>query len=317
MTTPHRIIIDADTGIDDALAIMYALNAPDIRVEGITTVFGNIDVEQATENTLRLIELCQPGYEVPVAKGAAAPLARDYDGPVAYVHGNNGVGDAVLAPSSQQIVPEHAAEFIIKQAHANPGEITLVMVGRMTNLSLALSKDPSIQDKFKEVVIMGGNVLAPGNVTPVSEANLHGDPEAAKHVFESELPLKIVTLDVSMKTLLRRSHLDVLERCAAPDRQKQIAFMKESMEIYFHFYHQSNNFVGACPLHDPLAVMVAVNPGLVRTQQFKATIDCGSGETAGMIVVDRRAKPNVGREMSFCMEVDAEQAVNQFMAVFV
>ena len=316
MTANHRIIIDADTGVDDALAILYAMYAPEINIEGITTVFGNTDVEQATDNTLRLIKLCNVGYYIPVAKGAAAPLKREYRGPVVHVHGENGIGNAVIPKSEQQPLAESAAEFLIRKANENPGEIILVMVGRMTNLALALQMDPSIAGKFKKVVIMGGTVLAPGNVTPVSEANLHGDPEAAAIVFESEVPLTVVGLDVTMKTRLTYAHLDLLDKLAAPDKRDMLNFLRQSLGVYFNFYRESNYFVESCPLHDPLAVLVAVNPSLVQTQTFKATIDCGSGLTAGMIMTDRRARASVGRDIQFCMQVDADRAVGQMLAAW-
>ncbi|MFD1954721.1 nucleoside hydrolase [Paenibacillus thailandensis] len=316
MSQTHRIIIDADTGIDDALAILYAIHAPEIKLEGLTTTFGNTDVDQATDNTLRLLKLCGKETEIPVAKGAAGPLKREYEGPVVNVHGHNGIGDAVIPKSDQQPLPVSAAEFLVRMANDNPGEITLVMVGRMTNLALALQMDPSIARKFKKVVIMGGTVLAPGNVTPVSEANLWGDPEAAAAVFESEVPLTVVGLDVTMKTRLTYEHLHLLDR-KAPERNKaMVQFLHDSLGVYFDFYRQSNYFAESCPLHDPLAVLVAVNPSLVKTQTFKATIDCGHGLTAGMIVTDRRARATEGRDIQFCMEVDADRAVGQMLSAW-
>ncbi|QAY65995.1 nucleoside hydrolase [Paenibacillus protaetiae] len=316
MTATHRMIIDADTGIDDALAILYAIYAKEIQLEGITTTFGNTDVEQATDNTLRLIKLCNPGYEIPVAKGAAGPLKRDYEGPVVAVHGHNGIGDAIIPKSEQQPLAMSAAEFLVSKANENPGEITLVMVGRMTNLALALQLDPSIAGKFKKVVIMGGTVLAPGNVTPVSEANLWGDPEAAAVVFESDVPLTVVGLDVTMKTRLTYEHLHLLDRQAPAEHKQLVQFLHDSLRVYFNFYRESNYFAESCPLHDPLAVLVAINPSLVQIQTFKATIDCGNGATAGMIVTDRRARASLGRDVQFCMEVDADRAVGQMLSAW-
>lgn len=316
MTATHRMIIDADTGIDDALAILYAMYAPEIKLEGLTTIFGNTDVEQATDNTLRLIKLCNRENEIPVAKGAAAPLKREFSGPAVAVHGQNGIGDAVIPKSDQQPLPISAAEFLVQKANENPGEITLVMVGRMTNLALALQLDPAIAGKFKKVVIMGGTVLAPGNVTPVSEANFWGDPEAAAIVFESELPLTIVGLDVTMETRLTYAHLNLLDRRAPEANKTLVQFLHDSLPVYYDFYRGSNYFAESCPLHDPLAVLVAVNPSLVKTQTFKATIDCGEGHTAGMIVTDRRARATEGRDIQFCMEVDADRAVGQMLAAW-
>ncbi|MGO4538288.1 nucleoside hydrolase [Paenibacillus sp. 2TAB19] len=316
MSNPLRMILDVDTGVDDAAAILFALLSPDIKVEGITTGFGNIDMEQATENTLRVIRLANCGYEVPVAAGAAAPLKRAFKGAVPHIHGHNGIGDADLPRSPQKLLEESAADFIIRMASENPGELTLVTVGRLTNLALALMKDPSVADKLKRVFVMGGTVFAPGNATPVSEANLHGDPEAAALVFESSVPLTVVGLDVTQKTRLSRSHLAYLSQHASEERQPIVKFLTESMEVYFDFYNKSNNFLGECPMHDPLAVLVALNPSLVQVQTLPAVIDCGSGLTAGMIITDRRVKPTVGRAVEICVEVDSERAIQQLLSVY-
>ncbi|MGO4106692.1 nucleoside hydrolase [Paenibacillus sp. YAF4_2] len=316
MSEKTHIILDVDTGIDDALAILYALLSPDIHVEGLTTGFGNIDVGQATENTLRLIKLANCGYEVPVAAGAAGPLKREYAGPVPHIHGHNGIGDAELPPSEQQPLKESAAEFIVRKAYEMPGQLVVVTVGRMTNLALALALDPAIASKIKKVVVMGGTVFAPGNVTPVSEANLWGDPEAAAQVFRSEVPLTIVGLDVTLQVRLSRSHLDQLRRLAPAQKQPIVDFLHVALERYFDFYLESNQYLGECPMHDPLAVLVAVNPSLVATREWHADIDCGQGHTAGMIITDRRVNPKVGRVITFCLEVEEDRALRQMLSVF-
>lgn len=309
-------MLDVDTGVDDAAAILFALLTPEIKVEGITTGFGNIGMEQATENTLRVIQLAGCRYEVPVAAGAAAPLDREFKGAVPHIHGNNGIGDAILPESPQRPLSESAADFIVRMAGEHPGELTLVTVGRLTNLAMALMKDPSVADKLKKVVVMGGAIYAPGNATPVSEANLHGDPEAAALVFESNVPLTVVGLDVTQKTRLTRAHLEYLSKHAPASKQPIIHFLTESMEVYFDFYNRSNNFLGECPMHDPLAVLVALNPSLVHIQPLPAVIDCGSGLTAGMVITDRRVRPNVGRLVDCCIEVDSERAIRQLLYAF-
>lgn len=316
MSNINRMLLDVDTGIDDALAILYALLSPAIKVEGITTGFGNTDVDQATENTLRVIQAANCGYEVPVAKGAAGPLKRIFPGAVPHIHGHNGIGDAVLPPSRTQALEESAAAFIVRKVNESPGELTLVTVGRLTNLALALELDPSIAFKFKKVVIMGGTVFAPGNITPVSEANLYGDPEAAAQVFESTLPITVVGLDVTQQTRLTKQHLSDLSRDVAPTKREVFDFMNAALRIYFDFYSFSNDFDGECPMHDPLAVIVAVNPSLVRTETIPAAIDCGDGYTAGMIITDRRVRAAVGRPVEFCLEVDQEKAIAELLSIF-
>jgi len=311
-----RMILDVDTGIDDALAILLALLSPDIKVEGLTTGHGNINADQATENTLRLIQLANCGYEVPVAKGADKPLEREYDGGVPHIHGSNGIGDAIIPETRQRPVTETAAQFIVRTVNENPGEITLVTVGRLTNLALALKLDPSIGSKCKKVIVMGGNVYVPGNATPLSEANLHGDPEAAAFVFASNAHITVVGLDISQQTRLTQAHLDLLNRQATEKNRDIIQFLNDSLDIYFDFYEQSNQFIRECPMHDPLAVLVAINPSLVKVEKLNAVIDTTSELNAGMIVTDRRVRSTVGRPINFCVDVDSARAMNELLSVF-
>lgn len=311
-----RIIIDCDTGIDDALAILYALKAPDVMVEGITTVFGNIDVIQAAENTMRLLALAAPGYEIPVALGASKALVRELGGFSTHVHGENGIGGVQLSPSSQRPVAETAAEFIVRLANEHPGEIVLVTLGRLTNLSLALDLDPGLHNKFKKVVAMGGTVFKPGNVTPVAEANLWGDPEAADHVFTSGLPVLMVGLDVTLKTLITAEHLELLDQYSKDENKAVIAFMKQSLEYYFKFYREANYLINGAPLHDPLALMAALQPDLLTTRQMKVRVETKGEHTSGMVVADLRAQPKVGDFIEVAVDVDAERAVGLFLSAF-
>lgn len=316
MKMQTRMILDVDTGIDDALAILFALLSPEIKLEGLTTGYGNIDVDQATENTLRLIKLANCGYEVPVAKGSAKPLEQEFKGGVPHIHGSNGIGNAIIPETSQRPIAESAAEFIVRTVNENPGEITLVTVGPLTNLAHALKLDPTIGRKMKKVVIMGGNVFVPGNVTPLSEANLHCDPEAAAFVFAADAPIMVVGLDVTQKTRLKQSHLDMLNRQATNSNRDIVNFLNDSLDIYFDFYQKYNHFIRECPMHDPLAVLVAINPSLVKVQTFNAIIDTESTLNAGMIVTDRRVRPSVGRPIDFCIDVDSDRAINELLAVF-
>ncbi|MFC3747800.1 nucleoside hydrolase [Paenibacillus sp. GCM10012306] len=312
-----RLILDVDTGIDDALAILYALKAPNVVIEGITTIFGNVDVEQATENTLRLLSLAQPGYEIPVAVGAGTALAKKTAGYATSVHGENGIGGVELASSSQQPVQETAAEFIVRIAKENPGEIVLVTLAHLTNLSQALELEPNLKNLLKKVVVMGGTVFRPGNKTPVAEANIWGDPEAADHVFTSGLPLTMVGLDVTQKTVITREHLNLLQRQGREENREIIAFMEESLTHYFKFYQEVNYFIESAPLHDPLALMVALQPDLVTTRQMKVRVECKGEHTAGMVVADLRPQPKVGEFIEVAVEVDTERAVGVFLSAFI
>ncbi|WNS46253.1 nucleoside hydrolase [Paenibacillus sp. MMS20-IR301] len=311
-----RMIIDCDTGIDDALAILYALRTPDVVVEGITTVFGNIDVQQAADNTLRLLALADPGYDIPVALGASRALVRELTGFSTHVHGGNGIGDVQLAPSRQAPVQETAAEFIVRMADENPGEIVLVTLGRLTNLSLALDMDPLLVSKLKKVVVMGGTIFKPGNVTPVAEANLWGDPEAADRVFTSGLPVLMIGLDVTLKTRITSEHLELLKRCGREENTAIIDFMEQSLGYYFKFYREANYLINSAPLHDPLALMAALHPDLVTTRRMKVRVERQGEFTAGMVVADLRAQPKEGTFIEVAVDVEAERAVGVFLSAF-
>ncbi|WP_338463322.1 nucleoside hydrolase [Brevibacillus borstelensis] len=316
MTDVIRMLIDADTGIDDSLAILHALKAPDVKVEGITTVFGNASVAQATDNTLRLIKLANPGYEVPVAMGAAKPLTREWAGPVSHVHGNNGIGDVDLPASEQQALSESAAQFIVRKANELGGELTLVTLGRLTNLAEALEIDPELPKKVKRVYIMGGTVFAPGNVTPKAEANFRGDPEAVAAVMKSGLKITMVGLDVTMKVRLTQQHLDAAAGYCRPENKPIVQYMNDALQHYFRFYWQVDNLMDACPTHDPLTVLVARMPWVVRTQTMKVSIETEGVYCAGSVVADLRTKPSEGHEIEVCVDVDAEKIPHHLLSVF-
>ncbi|MDQ6418784.1 nucleoside hydrolase [Paenibacillus sp. LHD-117] len=232
MTQAKKMIIDADTGIDDALAILYALKSPGIKVEGITTGYGNISVEQATDNTLRILRLAGMAYEVPVAQGAAKPLKRGMPEFATHVHGRNGIGDAEIPPSNQRPLEEKADDFIIRKSLELEGELIVVTLGRLTNLAQAVLKDPGLCRRIKHAYVMGGAVGVPGNVTPASEANIWGDPEAADIVLASGIPVTMVGLDVTLKTLLTGEHLDLLQRFRKEENVDIVDFIRQSHRFY-------------------------------------------------------------------------------------
>ena len=178
---PRKIIIDTDPGVDDALAIFLALRSRELDVIGLTTVFGNSNVDATTRNALNLLHIAGRG-DIPVARGAGVPLFIAPHGTAEWVHGDDAMGNiGWTAPLSPALQPHtlRAAEFIVQQVMAHPGEITLVPIGPLTNIALALQLEPRIAQHVREVVLMGGAVLAPGNVSPLAEANIHGAPHAA------------------------------------------------------------------------------------------------------------------------------------------
>ena len=198
---PEKIIIDTDPGVDDTIAICTALRSPELEVIGLTSVFGNTTGELTAQNALRLVELEGHG-DIPVARGSDVPLVFPLEKLGTWVHGADGMGNTNPPPPKGKVVSLTAAEFIIEKVRANPHEVTLVPVGPLTNLALALRLDPGIAELVKEVVIMGGVVANPGNMTPVAEANIYHDPHAADIVMAAGWPLVLVGLDVTHKTVL-------------------------------------------------------------------------------------------------------------------
>ena len=210
---PRRVIIDTDPGVDDALAILLALRSPELQVEAITPVAGNVPLEFTLPNALKLVEIAGR-TDVPVAGGARHPLVRKLV-TGEHVHGNNGLAGVEFPEPKIKPVAESAPEMIRKIVKANPGEITIVAVGPLTNVALALRADPDLAAKIKAIVIMGGS-LSGGNVTPAAEFNLYVDPEAARIVFDAGVPLTMVGLDVTRKVLFTDERLKVMETAKNP-----------------------------------------------------------------------------------------------------
>ncbi len=257
----EKIIIDADVGIDDAMAILFATASPELELLGITTVFGNASIENSTKNALYLMQ--RTGLNIPVAQGAHTPLAIPPEPPTDFVHGGNGLGD-IPVPDTLNAAPHElsAAEFIIQQSKLYPGEITLVPVGRMTNIALALKLDPTLPSRIKQVVIMGGAFEHPGNVTPVAEANIIGDPHAADVVFQADWDVVAIGLDVTTKVIVSDKDLQKLEK----DNPVPGGFIRDFSQFYLAFYRSVGVEEGFY-VHDPAALMYVVAPELFSTRE--------------------------------------------------
>lgn len=308
MAKPIRMILDVDTGIDDATAILYALRRPGIQLEAVTTVFGNIDVESATRNTLQVLELAgRP--EIPVAMGAARSLAMPYAHKASFVHGENGLGEVELPAPSTRPVAESAADLIIRMVRENPGEITLVPTGTMTNVALAIMQAPDIVPLFREIVLMGGAVLHPGNVTALAEANIYKDPEAARILFRSGAKVKLVGLDVTMQTLLSAAMIEQIATEGDNAAQVIMQMNRYYLQAYKGFYPE----IAGCALHDPLAVAVAEDPSLVTTQMMQLDVDCGHDAARGQTYADRRKVASIKPNVEVCLEVDADRFAKRFV----
>lgn len=259
----HKVIFDTDPGIDDAMALLFLAASPEVELIGITTTFGNGTIETTTRNALYLAQ--RFGIEAPVARGAGAPLVGAPADPPDFVHGGNGLGEVALPESiAREPDPRPAHKLIIDLVRANPGEVEIVAVGRMTNLALALREDPAIAALVKQVVIMGGafgvnGVL--GNVTPAAEANIWGDPLAADEVTGASWPLTMVGLDVTQQTRMPTPYL----RALANEAGEMGQFIWEISRFYEDFHLKGG--VDSIFVHDSSAVAFLLSPDLFQTRR--------------------------------------------------
>lgn len=267
ITAPRLVILDTDPGVDDALALLYLRARPDLKLLAITTVFGNADVETTTRNALWL--RAKLALDAPVHQGAGAPLARPRGPSPVHVHGENGLGDIDLSgPALPRAVSGAAHEAIIAQVRAHPGQVTIVAIGPLTNLALALRAAPDITGLVAEVVVMGG-AFARGNVTPYAEANLHNDPEAAADVLAASWSLTLVPLDATMPCVLT----DAAVREMA-DANETGRFVHDVTRGYAETYARHEGLDG-CVLHDVAALVRLTRPELfeVRSSPVAVTLD--------------------------------------------
>jgi purine nucleosidase len=306
-----RLILDVDTGIDDAMAILYALNRPGIRLEACTTTFGNTDVDTATKNTLSILELAGRA-DVPVARGSARSLLRPFVKAADHVHGPNGLGGVRLPEPRARPVGDHAADLIVRMARENPGAITLCPVGPLTNVALALSRAPDLASLLKEIVVMGSTIFHPGIQgipTPLADANFWNDAEAAQIVVRCGARVTLVGMDVTMKVLLTRP---MREAIAAGGEVG--ATMMRIADFYVGSYERMYPGIAGCGLHDPLAVAVAEDRSLATTERMCVDVELAGTLTRGQTVADRR-RTAAGRENAdVCLGVDVARFSDRFVA---
>lgn len=302
----QRIILDVDTGIDDALAIAYAAASPGLELLGITVTYGNTPLSNAVRNTHEMLR--RLGLAIPVFTGADGPLARvkTYSGAF---HGSDGLGETLKAADTVAASEVRASDYIVEQAHKLGKELVVVTTGPMTNLAEALMKDASIAGKLGRAVCMGGAVLTPGNVTKFAEANVFMDPEAANTVFDSGLPVTLVGLDVTRKTLL--TYEDMMRWRSSETGTGE--FFAAFTEFYLDAYKRHYPYLAGCALHDPLAVGIAWNPDWAQTvsMHLKAeTEEDSRGRTTENLFPLTGRRPNV----DVCVQVEAEAFMKDFFA---
>ncbi len=303
---PTKILIDTDPGIDDSMAILFALRSSELEVVGLTAVFGNTDVEITVQNALRLVEL-EGHAHIPVAEGAGVPLVIPPRSRGKLVHGDDGLGGANLPPPRGKPVNLHAASFIIETVLAHPGEITLVPVGPLTNLALAVRLEPRIAPLVKEVVLMGGAAAVRGNASPVAEANIHNDPHAAAIVFGAGWPLTMVGLDVTTQCIMSKDYLADLGRAGTLATDLIARIIPYYQRVHDHYY----GMAGATFTHDPSAIACVIDRSLFRIERLPMFLET-EGYCAGQTISDRYRQWGDLPEANVCLEVDAPRLRSLF-----
>lgn len=306
----YKMILDLDTGIDDALAIAYALATPEADLIGIIGSYGNVVTERGVQNSLDLLELL--GHpEVPVYLGAqhSSTTAHFDVMPVsAQIHGVNGVGEVELKTADRQLEAGSGVDFLVAAAHKYQQDLILVPTGPMTNLAAALDQDPAIADLIGNVTFMGGALTVPGNVTPVTEANINQDPEAADRVLRSSLPLTMVGLDVTTRTLLTTKETQSWRDLHTTAGEKYA----DIVDFYIDAYKVTSPHLGGCALHDPLAVAVAVEQSLVSTIYLNMKVDT-EAPFAGRTIGDETRINDPATQTQVAVNVDKDRFVAEFM----
>jgi len=317
---PMPVIVDTDGGVDDAVALIMALNSPQLDLKAITVVAGNVNVHQATTNVLRVLSIVAPDTLPVVAKGCEKPLEKP---PVnaLEIHGTDGLGklDRFKKADGTPLYPqltiepstENAVDLLLKAAQEYGDSLTIVTLGPLTNLATAMEKDSATLRKIGRIVIMGGAVTVPGNITAAAEFNFFVDPDAAQIVMESGISLTLVGLDVTMQAPLSRQVVeDNLRR--RPSKVSQ--FIADCTEIYMAFYRDHEDFYG-CYLHDPLAMAVAIEPSLVKTESLYMRVETQGRFTTGMSLADlrdRRDEKTNPPNVEVCLDVDTERFMQLF-----
>lgn len=306
-----KLILDLDTGIDDALALTYALGHPEAEVIGVTTTFGNVTIEQATSNTLNLLSLLNSQH-IPVFEGAAFPWgATEYQttDDLHRVHGFNGVGNVKLPESKETRNTESAVDFFLRAAKTYGNDLTIVTAGPLTNLAEAIKKDNEAISKVGHIVMMAGALTVPGNLTPFAEANILNDPLAAKFVFNSGVPFTMVGLDVTLQTMITQR--DIEQWSNIPTKAAQA--IAEMTSYYYTNEYSEKEFGGA--LHDPLAVEVALNPAiLTQVLPINLTVEA-AGPSVGRTIGELTALNNPVKMATVGLSVDSLAFLERFLAV--
>jgi len=303
---PKHIIFDTDPGIDDALAILLALASAEVVVEGISVVHGNCSTEQAVINALSILELAKATH-IPVHKGCELPLVQpSFLAPE--THGDRGLGYAALSEPRTNPQIQHGSDFLIEKIMSKPGEITLVAIGPLTNLALAIRQEPRIIQNVKEVFIMGGALRHPGNTTPAAEFNAFVDPHASHIVFHSGMPITLTPLDVTYQCILKKQDVERLSRIDSPVTR----FIAEATRFYME-YHDEYQKIDGCVINDPLTLALTFMPELCDYQELYVDVDLSGGSSMGGTIADFYRMTKKPAIMKVALGVRARDFIELFL----
>ncbi len=304
MTKPMPIIIDTDPGQDDAVAILLALASPEFDVLGITAVAGNVSLAQTEVNARKICELAGKP-DVKVFAGAVRPLLRPLV-TAEHVHGRTGLDGPVLPEPTMPLQKQHAVDFIVETLMArDAGTVTICVLGPMTNIALALNREPLIASRIKRIVAMGGGFFEGGNITPAAEFNIYVDPQAARAVFSASIPITLVPLDCTHQALTSAVRVEKFR-----DMKNKSGPATAALLDFFERFDEQKYGTDGGPLHDPCVIAWLLRPEMFQSRDVNVAIECESELTMGMTVVDwwgvTDRKPNA----TVCRSVDAEGLFN-------
>jgi purine nucleosidase len=302
---PKRIIIDTDPGIDDAFAFLLALASPEIQLEALTATQGNVTLETATRNALAVLELAKASH-IPVVAGSVVPLVQPLRA-AARVHGESGIGNSKLPVPRNKPVEKHAVDYLIERILAEPGELSIFPIGPLTNIAMAIRKEPKFAKAVKELVVMGGAVREHGNITPQAEFNIYVDPHAAHIVFHSGIPITLIPLDVTHKCLLKIEHVDRLLKIRSPITK----FIHDAVEVYLRFSYD-HGFSGSA-LHDPLTLATVIAPELLTLRELYVDVDHSGGVSMGKTFGDFFGNTGKTPNMKVALDVKGEEFIELFV----
>jgi purine nucleosidase len=303
---PKKILLDTDPGIDDACAILLALASPELSVEGLTVVHGNCSLEQGTANALSVLELANASH-IPVAKGCELPLVQP-SLLAPETHGDSGLGYAKLPEPRSKPLTQHGIDFLIETILASPGEITLVAIAPLTNVALAIRKEPRILEALKEIIIMGGAIRHEGNTTALAEFNTYVDPHAAQIVYQAGIPTTLVPLDVTYQCILTPSDVSRLQNIDSPIPK----FVADATRFYMEFHDEYQQIEG-CVINDPLALALTFIPELCTYQELPVEVDLSGGISMGKTVADFYNYGKKPSNMKVALSVKARNFIDLFV----